>query len=394
MSSPASGFDAAIFDADVFGLLRATNAAVGRGGTMRIAGRCYRATRANTLLEELSADVLDGTVEVDLASDIPATFAATLKRPGVFAPFTDHLAPFLTISYPDQDGPGWLTLDRQMGLYVVMPPPMTDRATHREQRVEGVDLTWRLASDQYGKAVSSPKAASITSQMRAVAESAGISRHAIPELGVSLRKGMTWDAGTSKLERINDLGREGGCYPVWMDWTGRLTTRVMSTRADRETTVAFSSARGDIHETVETDPDWGALCNRVIVIRHDAGDVPIVVSRDNTDPRSPVSQSPEGIGTVVAKIVEDSAITTTADAVTRAKAELEAGAMVTTRKTLRVTPTPLLDIHDTVLLDVRNDAGLIVADGAWSWDRLVVGFDTSHATMEIRCSRLEAFGAG
>src|SRR4051794_30434872 len=108
---------------DLFGWDVATTDPV-TGFTSRgfvLSAELWRATIDNELVEDISAYVVSGGVDMNVDRDIKLALNVTLRNPSIVAPYTDFLAPFIRLTYDD----GTDEVYQQIGLYATKVAPGT-----------------------------------------------------------------------------------------------------------------------------------------------------------------------------------------------------------------------------------------------------------------------------
>ena len=136
----------------------------------------------------------------------------------------------------------------------------------------------------------------VTPIVRTLIESAGETRISVTDSTATLRSGLTWDAGTSKLTIINDLLTAIGYWSLSCDLSG--TFRVEPYVDPERRPIAYSFRHGA--ESVHM-PEWGreqdqsSVPNRFVAVGEGDEDTePLIGVALNENPDSPFSYQSRG----------------------------------------------------------------------------------------------------
>jgi hypothetical protein len=380
-----------------------------RGGSITVRGELFVSSHNNQVTATKIRGLTSGLVTISEADAAPSTFTFSANsriRTGGdvsaldLAPYETFLAPFLTLSWrdPSQAG-GVMTVRRQLGVYILLPPTKEAFADWSVGTFQCKDLCWLLDQDSFAGTYTVTAGTRYVDAVATILSNGGMSRTNIAYSSRTLSKTRSWDPGTSRLTIINDLLASLGYWPLWADWDGRLTSRKIDAANKLQPVVSFSTANGDILDSITFDPDLSLVANRVVVVgsspTSNANAAPVKAVRNNTRADSPTSQVVLGIpgrGLILSRIIEDSRITTQSAADDLADAELAKATSVLVRMGLKLRPNPLIEFRQPVTLDIRQEDGTALADGKWRWDELQIGFTPSDGAMALRVNKLLPYG--
>jgi hypothetical protein len=374
--------------------------ATASGRSARFLPALFTANMQNQLYDDISADLMDGTVAYDQDLDgAKMRLDARMKTKRSVRAMADFVAPFLRVIY--EDG----TQDyEQVGLFALLPAPAEHwpgrSVTPWElggtfQELAGVDLCWLLDADQSAGPVTMAESANVIADAIADLALGGITRVRIPPSTYTAPKDYTWPPGTSRLQRVNERLMMASYYTIVFDRHGIAMSLPYNDLADVEPAVTYSGASGSrIVPPINDEPDITRLCNRVIVIGTDPAVEPIYAVHENTDPLSPVSpynlsgdpnrplwitrreERPE--------LQDQSACDALADELIRSGASYY--------RTLRIQtlPDPYRQPREIYALDITNPDG-VVADGKWRANGWELPLDWSNPVMTHFVGREQPF---
>lgn len=284
----------------------------GSGGGIEISVDLFRATIANAIVEDISAYLRDGFVDmnVDRAVKLAASFA--LREPDIVTPYTDYLAPFLRLTYDD----GTDEVYQQIGLYAVTVPPGGYTPDDAGATFDGSDLTAVLAQAAYTNTQNATAGFNYATEIRNGITNGGITRHNIPATTETLPTNQSFPPGTTRLEKANTLLSQLGWYHLGTDLDGKVSTpgpsRNLSSMEPWRELIDT-----DLLVPVDVQPGSEGIANVVVVINNDGTAAPLTATARNDDPSSPTSTvGPEdggiGLGRSIVRKVEVQGSTTQA----------------------------------------------------------------------------------
>lgn len=302
----------------------------------------WRATRDNVLVEDITAYLTGGTLDVEIQRDVKGQVTVELRDAPQIAPYQDFLAVFLTVT-PDD---GAAAVKRQLGLFAV-PVQGSDIDLQQEVgSIEGYDLCWILQ----GSAVTAPYVVgstdNVVNEVIKVIKAAGLSRYAIPAHTATLKKKVTYPPGTSRLAICNDLLEAIGYWHLWADGSGVLTSRPLSRMKGVTPFATYYPA--NLLNPVRFRPMSNYVANVVIVQADNTDGDPIRAVARNDNPNHPLSTV--SLGYEITRNYTQAKVQTTAAATELAKKLLEEGKSWAKALEIDVLHDPMVGWHQTAKL--------------------------------------------
>lgn len=155
---------------------------------------------------------------------------------------------------------------------------------------------------------------------------------------------VTWPAGTTTLDIINDLCGLGSYYSLYFDNWGVAQVKLVPDLSTTEPTLRYGSLEGEqtiYNGTIMETDDLLSAPNRYIVVNNALNEEPVVGSWD-VPASSPNSKEQRGF--VVATVVDKQGVETNAEATAAAKAYGQSDYNTYSWVTFDAAPNPL---HDT-----------------------------------------------
>lgn len=360
--------------------------AIGSGGVVQMQPSLYRATRAGTLLEDISAQVVDGTVTFDATDEIHLRFKATLKDPTVVTAYTDFLAPFLKLTYADGS-----EVEAQVGLFMVVPAQRTYSQSSTQGEIDGRGMEWILAIDEFPNGYTVEAGQDYVAAVITMLNLCGITRYSIPLSGLYLPVTRTWEPGTARIKVVNDLLDAITYYPIHTTRDGTLRSFPQPDLDHVESSSTFTTAAGraNIVDVVTESPDSTGFGNRVVVVLDDPSRTSVTVIARNDNPASPSSTVRLGF----TKTVEHRSanIHSITEATALANRMLQRAANHLVKYTIKTIPSPLHDPFEVYTLDIEQSDGTSIALGNYYCLGWTLGFHPSQGAMTHTVQRLEIF---
>lgn len=267
--------------------------------------RLYRATIDNTIVEDISDLLMDGTFDMNLDRDVKLSATFNLRSPDRVAPYTDFLAPYVHIRYRD----GRPDVDQQCGLFATKVSPGAYTKTDATGTVQGADLTSVLGSWYYANGSSNPAGFGYGPALQEICENGGIARTNIPDTAATLPTTQSFKPGSTRLEKGNTYLDQLGWYHFGMDLDGKISTLgPPRSLAAKEPWRVLTDA--DVIGAMDVQPTGFEIANVVIVVNDNALDTPMRSKATNDDPSSPTSTV--AIGRAIMRLVTVSGSTTQA----------------------------------------------------------------------------------
>ncbi len=352
---------------------------------MQLIPRLYKATRHNVLGEDISDIVTRGTVEYNPDRSIKFTLKLTVTDHTRVNPYTDYLAPFLTVRYDDGH-----EVTSQMGLYAVMPFSQSISQQSRSVEIDGRDLTWLLSVDVFDQGYNVAANTNVVDAVVAILQGAGFTRHAIVRTDRRLGTTRSWKAGTSKLTVINDLLTGAGYYSLGTAKDGTLISGPYQSIVNPTAVVTYDTtdpfARVRVVRDIKLDTTQDRIANKIVVVKDNANEAPIVVTKVNTNPLSPTSTT--SLGITIARVVTNADITDVQAAEAIATRYLEEASMQYTKATLYTTPDVEREPNEVYRLNIVNPQGETVADGSWYCRGWTMPFTSKDGPMKHELSNI------
>jgi hypothetical protein len=186
--------------------------------------------------------------------------------------------------------------DVPWGVYLVTSAPEQWSGTGRVVSLELLDRATVLAQDRVDETYSVNATTPILAAMKTIIQSAGEDIDVDAAVAATLTSARVWEAGTTKLEIVNDLLTTLYNSTLWVDGNG----------AYRATPYVVPARRPIVYELVDGETsiyseDWSQekdlfdIPNRVIAVQSGSGDEPALSGTySNTDPDSPFSYPSRG----------------------------------------------------------------------------------------------------
>lgn len=255
------------------------------GGNIRVVPEIWIATIDNTMVEDVTALLIDGSVDMNVDRDVALACQITLQDVDRLAPYTDYLAPRLRISYED----GRAEVLAQLGLYAIRVPPGAYTVARAEATVTGDDLTSVLQDASLTDTWNIAAGTNVRAAIIALIEDGGITRHRIPASTVTLTAATSFFPGTTNLDAINRLCEMLGWYHVSTDLEGWITTP--GPTRDLSQLAPFATyTEDDIRSpSFIVNPSDLQVVNVVTVVNDNNADAPMFAVARNDNPDSPTS---------------------------------------------------------------------------------------------------------
>ncbi|MGC4107810.1 MAG: hypothetical protein QM753_15925 [Thermomicrobiales bacterium] len=336
---------------------------------MKITPSLYRVTKYNDILEDISDAVLSGSVTFDSTRKIPMTLSCELQDSVTVAPYNDYLAPFLKVEYDDGS-----VAESQLGLYSVVPYRQNVAMQSRKYSIDARDGCWALSEDVFSNGYTSPQGATYRSEVESILTGSGITRFAISGSSVTVPEALSWKAGTPKLDVINDLLRGMGNYPLYFDKVGVARSMAYVPMASMASSTTYSTRtpqRVGIVKTISVEPLVSEVWNKVVVVKDNSNQAPIVVTKRNMNMASPTSIP--NLGREIAIVIRDGNLADQSAAEALAQKTLDEGATINNRLSLSTLPDPERGFYEAITLEAYQGETAI-AVGKWFVRAWKIGF--------------------
>lgn len=352
---------------------------------MKMYPSLWKVTRDNQPISDLTTFVRKGRVSFDPDRNIKWAFEADVDAGAGIKPYTDYIAPYLTVEH--EDGTSQTS---QFGIYMTVPPRQSISQTSSTVTIDSRDLTWILSSVTYPNGCSFVSGQNIVGTVRSIITAAGITRHSILDHGAVLPADTSWKAGSSYLTVINDLLGMVGYYTLYMTKDGQLASRPYvsdKNKAPSRTYDTTTPGTVSIVRTIERDTSPERIANQVTVIGPITMEVPIVATRTNDNPSSPTSTV--SLGMTITKTYEGVQVADQESAEIQAQRYLDTASQQYHRLTLHTTPDVEIEPYDVYRLNIVDANGILVANGIWNQRGWTLGFTPSDGVMTHEMSNID-----
>jgi hypothetical protein len=219
----------------------------------------------------------------------------------------------------------------------------------------------------------------------------GFTRTAIQPTSKTLSADRSWKAATTKLQVVNDLLNSIGYYSLYMLKDGTLASAPYASVKSANAAVTYDTTdrtqRVKVLKSIKMDSTTDRIINKVVVVKDNASEAPIIVTKTNTNPQSPTSIP--NLGVTIAKVINDSNIVDSDTALARATQALELGSMSYNRLQLTTSIDLEREPNETYTLNIVDAHGELVADGKWNCRGWTIGFTPSDGFMTHELSNVD-----
>jgi hypothetical protein len=190
------------------------------------------------------------------------------------------------------------------GVYVITAAPEDWSAVGRTYRLELHEKSIVLDQDKIDQTFTAGTADPVLAIVQDVVESAGETIAVDGSVTLTLSKPLVWEAGTPKLQIVNDLLDAINYNALWTDASGEFQATPYETPANRS--IKYEVLAGIDRELVDGDTsiyleDWSRdldsynVPNKVVAVSSGSGSTEALVGvATNEDPSSPYSQPSRG----------------------------------------------------------------------------------------------------
>jgi len=355
-------------------------AAIITGGEIDIDYRFYLSDENNTRKQDITDYIFEGSIDADTTSEgCMMVFRGTCIKRDLLTPFRDWIVPILVLTYPDpRDGNSNIVVERQMGLYNVMPSPRISWTQYGPAiEIDARDALYRLTSNGPGVPYNIAKGTNVATKMQSICNAVGINAQIQPSTKTLPGK-RSFTSEQKWIEIINALGRSIGYVPIYPSRKSKwVQSRGFRKLGDSHHAFTLTTADGAIADDITTEVDLTRLTNKVTVVGNNLKGEPISVVIVNNDPSSPTSTVRLGTVTdpyVLSYYEENSNIIGQADVRARAEYLMDQGSSVMERMNLRCPPIYDWEINDVIKCDLADELGNQIASGIWRWERFRMDF--------------------
>lgn len=351
----------------------------GRGGAQTLRTSVWRATILNALVEDLTDDVVGGSVDFALDRDVKMGCNVTMRHPERVNPYVDYLAPFVTVEASD----GSISGPWQLGLYALRVPPTTMGINESIATFVGEDLTSILLATCYTSAINTAAGANVVATMAGAISGGGLTRQRIPASTKTFAKKRSWPAGASRMQKVNDIADLIAWFRPYAAHDGVITTPGKYKAPHlREPVVTWTV--DDLVEEPQLQPRDLPPRNVVVVIKDNVSEAPLVGTARNDDAASPSSTVTTGVTRVRVERVSDLDTQTEVDALA-AQLLTEERMRYTTAKFAVDRTLPLFEAYDVIGASLTGN--LAPLSGIWAPTNWSYGLSAENARLEVTAAR-------
>lgn len=204
-------------------------------------------------------------VENDTTRSVMRTLSMSVQGNTPFNPLHDLIRPWYQVTAPDGGLLRW-----PLGLFTLLPITRTIDPGYTWQALTGADLTQLLADSAFQQSYSVSSGTNyLTAISTVIAQYTGATKIqvAIPDPGKALPSDLTWDAGTSYLQVIQDLLTAVNYYQPWCDEWGVLRSSPIPDYSTINPGYVFDTTKGAslVLNQITEDPDWSSIYNQFLV---------------------------------------------------------------------------------------------------------------------------------
>lgn len=244
-----------------------------------------------------------------------------------------------------------------LGVFIPSAPSENWDDLNLSLELDLLDTSSILDNDYMAQTYTVPAGTVVTERVRDIIWSAGENAGAITHTADTLAHSMTWEAGTSKLEIINDLLSAANFFSLRADGHGRFRVEKYQSPAIRPVVARLYDNDQSIYSPVFTyEKDHWSVPNKVIFIGQGSGEEEALTSVvTNENPNSPYSYQNRGHWIVDVT----SGVEATDQGALDAQARKRLAEVTSPTGTLSIdhAPLPSLTINDAVKFR-RNEADI------------------------------------
>lgn len=357
----------------------------GRDGLILMEPALFKADKLNNIGEDISYSILSGNVEMRSDREVKMQFKGTTVGVNPINAYTDYIAPFLKLSYPDGT-----EVFEQIGLYSIAPQGQEWEESYVTGSFQAYDLTWNLQDSSFGVPFTVAAGTNVVQSMRNILNNEGLTRWSIPDNSATFTTARTWNTDKSKLAILNDHAEMIGYYTLHATRTGIITSYPYNDLDNIEPAITLFSGEGStVIDSIKKDKLIDGIINMVRVTKEGAADATITYTQTNSNPLSPVSTT--ALGRIKFREIKMQDLASLAVAKDIARKTLRDAASVYTKYQIKTLPDPSRNVWESYDTLIYMSDGTEVISGnvrCTGWD---IGFTPNEASMVHYCSRYEPF---
>lgn len=188
------------------------------------------------------------------------------------------------------------TIEWPAGVFIPASPGVDYSAPGGIRNLELYDKLLVLTQDKIGATYGIPAGVNVTSTIRSLLQEAGEVRDAITDSPATLRTSMSFEAGTTKLQIINELLESINYFSLWVDTRGVFQGTPYVAPGGRGIAWTFADDHRSIYSPAFTiDEDTFNIPNRVSLVSTSDGETAALTAEArNEDPNSRYSFNRRG----------------------------------------------------------------------------------------------------
>lgn len=233
--------------------------------------------------------VTDGSFDFSVAATIRSSGSITCVASGVDW-LRVRIQPWHTVTAGGQ------TVSWPIGVFLPASPSVDYATPGGVRSIELYDKLLILDQDKTDGTYSVPVGAVVTTVIRDILRGIGEVRDAVTDSTETVKTAMVWEAGTSKLQIINDLLKSINYFSLWADGRGVFQGTPYVAPGGRGIAWTFADDENSIYSPAfKLDEDNFNVPNRVVQVSTSNGDTAALIAEArNEDPASPYSYNNRG----------------------------------------------------------------------------------------------------
>jgi hypothetical protein len=358
------------------------------GGAIRATPELWIATQDNDLVDDITAYLVSGTVEMNVDRDIVMSCDIRIRNPDQISPYAEYLAPRMRYDYED----GSASVIQQLGLYGVVIPPGDFTPAKSEATFQGQGLTADLAAATINDTMNFAAATNLRTALISVITDGGISatRINMPASTVTLAAAKSLIPPLTNLEGANQFADMLGWYHLNSDLQGNIVSAGEVVELANQTPYVTYTADDMRSPAFSVTPSDLQVVNVVTVVNETNSAAPMVAIARNDNPNSPTGTPNIGERSYPGGPIMVTGETTQAALNRIARLYLAAGKSYYRTGTFSVLPDPqLLNAHQSIELDLTGQMESL--SGRWAIRNARMGFQPNNALVTLEVSQTRRF---
>ena len=254
-----------------------------RDGARAVSFKAYLLDRDNSPVGEI--ELTGGGVDFDAFAEIKRSGTFETRYTGDANFLANHLQPVFVLRLPGED------IEFPLGIFLIASSPPSDDGKGISLKLKGYDFTAVLLWDTLDAPLTVPEGTVITNYVSHILTEARFTRARVVGSAAETGRDMMWEAGTSKLQVVNDLLASINYTEVWFDRNGFAMVEPYALPIEREVDVAYiADETSVIMPGVANEMDLFEIPNKIrVTATNNQMPAPLVSVWENRNPRSPLS---------------------------------------------------------------------------------------------------------